>query len=181
MGVWSMKVASSTSRAIERLVRWMSRQLNCPAARRWVIPILALPLILAVGIAEAEEPGGLVPLFGNGQLTIQGSGFQPKEVVTVIAEVAAVSRRFTVTADAQGGFQVVTGLAVRPGASVKLEARGEQGTNLAVMTSVPPARIGAPIPNLPRAGGTPVLIAIGAALGLFLGGVAACRAGRCGS
>ncbi len=103
----------------------------------WGILGLCLILTLAVHGVEAQEGGGLEPSFGNGRLTITGDGFKAGEVVTVTMEVDGVRAERTVTADAQGHFELRTGIAVRAGASVSIEARGNQGTGMAAMTTVP--------------------------------------------
>lgn len=80
---------------------------------------------------------GLTPSFGDGRLTVSGDGFQPGEGITLAVRVAGIRHQFTTTADARGRFRLVTGLAVQPGASVALEARGDRGTTQAAMTSAP--------------------------------------------
>ncbi len=64
-----------------------------------------------------------------------------------------MTRQFTAVADPQGAFQLATGLAVPPGAGVKLDARGDHGTAMAAITAAPPSQ-------LPRAGGLNPLIGL---------------------
>ena len=134
--------------------------------------VLALVLgwLLSMGTASAEETGALDPSFGDGKLTIIGSGFKAGERVTITADVDGVSRQFTVVADARGGFQLATGLAVRPGASLMLDARGDKGTAVAVITAAPSKMPKAPPSpsQLPRTGGLNPLVAPAVALGVAL-------------
>jgi hypothetical protein len=50
---------------------------------------LILSWALSMGATSAEETGGLVPSFGDGKLTIIGSGYKAGEHVTITAEVGA--------------------------------------------------------------------------------------------
>ena len=100
--------------------------------------LLALVAALALaGAAGAQDEDGLVPSFGDGQLVILGAGFKAGERVALTVDIDGLVSRFTTTADGQGRFRLATGLAVRPGAAVKLEARGDQGTAKAAITGAP--------------------------------------------
>ena len=110
---------------------------------------LLLAVCVVVG-AAAQEPGGLIPSFGNGRLTVTGDGFKPGERVTLTITVDGTRQQRTVLADRRGHFAVATGIAVHPGAGVQLDARGDQGTGMAAMTAVPgllPATGTAPVPG----------------------------------
>jgi hypothetical protein len=101
---------------------------------------LLAALTLTVGTVGAQEESGLTPAFGDGRLSVSGAGFRPGERVTVSVAVDGGPRQERlVVADAQGRFRLDTGLPVRPGASVALEARGDQETVQAALTSVPAA------------------------------------------
>lgn len=119
---------------------------------------MGLALIVNVGMAAAQEPGGsLNPIFGNGRLTVTGNGFEPGEqvTVTVILDQNA-PQQFTLTADSQGQFSLETSLPVQPFASVELRAEGDRGTAVAAITSVPPAPPSGPAPSqAPSDGKTP--------------------------
>ena len=108
-----------------------------------------LGLLLTTGLAAAQEGEGLTPFFGDGRLTITGGGFRPGEQVTLTVQVAGSRHELQATADARGQFRLATSLAVLPGASVQIEARGNQGTTQAVITSAPG---GLPVPPGPEAG-----------------------------
>lgn len=92
---------------------------------------LAAALMLAGG-ASAQGEDGLVPAFGEGQLVVMGAGFGAGEGVALTVDIDGGVTRFTITADGQGRSRLATGLAVRPGATVKLEAHGDRGTTKAV-------------------------------------------------
>jgi len=114
---------------------------------------LTLALLLALQItprlASAQESSALEPSFGNGVLTIIGNAFKPGEKVTITVKVDGNTQQVTVTADSQGKFNLNTGISVKPGASLELNASGDQGTNVAVITAVPGAlpQTGAPAPS----------------------------------
>jgi hypothetical protein len=93
---------------------------------------------------------------------ITGDGFKAGEVFTLTIDVGGAHQEQQVTADAQGHFARATGIPMRPGASVRIDARGDQSTGKAVITTVP---------NLlanRSAGGPPVILA--AILGVALVG-----------
>ncbi len=98
---------------------------------------------------HARQAEGLEPSFGDGRLTITGGGFKPNERVTLSVRTGGATQQFTTTADARGRFRLETGLAVQPGSSVALEARGDQGTTQAAITSAPPGLPIAPGPPAP--------------------------------
>ena len=114
--------------------------------------ILATVAILALiaGPVAAQASPQVTPSFGDGRLTITGSGFVSGERVALSVRAEGAMHRFAATADAQGQFRVETGLALRPGASVAVEAIGDRGSAVAVITSGPGA---APLP--PPAGPPP--------------------------
>lgn len=105
------------------------------------IALLALVFVLVLaGVAHAQENASeITPSFGDGRLKILGNRFKPNENVAITVKLDGRTAMFTTTANAQGEFQLDTGLSVRPGSSVELEARGDQGSGSAVITSVPPA------------------------------------------
>jgi hypothetical protein len=113
------------------------------------IAVAAFLLLLIPAWAQGES--GLTPSFGDGWLTVSGDGFQPGEGITLTVRVAGTRHQFTTTADARGRFRLATGLAVQPGASIALEARGDRGTTQAAMTSAP-----GPLPSPAGPGGAPV-------------------------
>jgi len=109
-------------------------------------------LILGMGLAVGQESEGLTPSFGGGRLTITGGSFRAGEQITLTVQAGGTRQQFTAIADARGRFQLATDLVLRPGESVQLEARGNQGTTQAAMTSVPG---GLPLPPTPGAGQPP--------------------------
>jgi hypothetical protein len=136
---------------------------------------LALVALLAVvGLSprpvRSQGEGGLTPLFGDGRLVVTSDGFRPGEQITLTVRVAGITHRFTTTADAQGRFRLVTGLAVQPGASIALEARGDQGTTQAAITTMPGGLPGLPGPGGPRG---PAIIPEAEPWALLVGGLAA--------
>jgi hypothetical protein len=78
-----------------------------------------------------------MPDWGGGTLTVSGGGFGPGERVTVVAKVGQTQQAFQVTADARGRFVLRTGMRMGAGTRVSLEARGDQGTAMAAITTVP--------------------------------------------
>jgi hypothetical protein len=108
-----------------------------------------LALIISISNASAQETSALTPSFGNGVLSIAGAGFKPNEKVTITVKLNGTSQQVTATADAQGNFNINTGIRVQPGASLELNARGDQGTNVAAITAVPGTipQTGAPAPS----------------------------------
>jgi hypothetical protein len=137
----------------------------------------ALPSFTALG----EEISGLEPRFGDGKLVVVGNGFRPNEQVVLDVKLDAERRQFTTSADAQGHFELATGMNVRPGSGVELNARGNLGTGKAAITSAPllPGTVAAPAEpsdpgQLPQAGGLgpAALFAALVALGLVGAGVA---------
>jgi LPXTG-motif cell wall-anchored protein len=104
-----------------------------------VLGALAIVLLFA-GVAHAQDVGSsITPSFGDGKLKILGEGFKPNEKVTITVKIDAGTSTFNATADAQGAFELDTGLDLAPGSSVELDARGDQGSGSASITSVPPA------------------------------------------
>ncbi len=97
---------------------------------------LLVGLALVAG-AGAQEASGLTPSFGDGRLSVTGDGFKPGEVVTLTMTIDGTSQQRSVTADPRGHFALATGLAVRSGAAVQINAQGNQGTNMAATTAVP--------------------------------------------
>ena len=95
-------------------------------------------LVLGLGAVGAQdEESGIVPLFGDGKLRVQGSGFKAGEVVTLTVTTAAGTETFTVTAGDDGKIDVDTGIMLEPGSSVELNAVGDQGTGFAAITAAP--------------------------------------------
>lgn len=141
-------------------------------ARRvgWLLVMLFGGALLGPGTIWGQGESGLTPHFGDGRLVVTSDGFQPGEQVTLTVRVAGTTHQFTTTADAQGRFRLATGLAVPPGASVALEARGDRGTTQAAITSAPGG-----LPGLPAPGGrsTPPIIPEAASWALVAAGLAA--------
>jgi hypothetical protein len=86
---------------------------------------------------ERQESEGLTPFFGDGRLTITGGGFGAGEQIMLTVQASGTRYQFATTADARGQFRLATDLTLRAGASVQIEARGDQGTTQAAITSVP--------------------------------------------
>lgn len=109
---------------------------------------VALGLLLVFGsVVRAQDAGAQVtPSFGDGKLKILGAGFKANENVTITIKLDSGTSTFKATADAQGAFELNTGLDLSPGSSVQLDARGDQGSAGASITSVP-------ILPLPQTGG----------------------------
>lgn len=123
-------------------LRWM-RVIDC-----MVLAALVSLLSWGAGVAQdSDESEGLTPSFGNGRLTITGRGFGAGEQVTLTLQTGGTRHQFTATADARGQFRLATDLQVRPGSSVQIEARGDQGTTQAAITNAPG---GLPIPVEPE-------------------------------
>ena len=137
-------------------------------ALRWHgILAFTLVLIIAASPAAAQDAAELTPSFGNGRLTIIGAGFKAGEGVAITVTVAGGQQQVTTTADAHGNFRLATGIVVRPGQSLALDARGNQGTTLAVTTAVPGMlpTTGAPtLPMLRILSAACILLGIGFAL-----------------
>ncbi len=129
--------------------------------------VSAAIFLLLGGITHAQDGASITPSFGDGKLKILGEGFKANEKVTIAVKLDSGSHTFTATADAQGAFELDTGLQVPPLSSVELDARGDQGSGSASITSVPPA-----VP-LPQTGGTlsPVDAAVLVGLVLLVGGI----------
>ncbi len=143
--------------------------------RRCAALAFALVLVMVAGTAAAQDSAELTPSFGNGKLTISGAGFKAREAVTIIVTVEQGKRQLTTTADSQGNFELATAIAVGPGQSLELEARGDQGTTIAVTTAVPTM-----LPNT-AAPGVPTPLVIGVALVILTAGIAlrcSLRSGR---
>ncbi|MDL1894653.1 LPXTG cell wall anchor domain-containing protein [Anaerolineae bacterium CFX7] len=94
--------------------------------------------LLLGGISHAQDGASITPSFGNGKLKLLGEGFKANENVTITVKLDSGTHTFTVTANAQGEFELVTGLDLAPGSSVELDARGDQSSGGASITSVPP-------------------------------------------
>src|SRR5207253_3005239 len=131
---------------------------------------LGLLVAASTSLAATQEPeGGLLPSYGDGKLAVIGSGFKPGEHVTVTARVAGTQAQFTATADAQGSFRLETDMEVPPGTGVQLQALGDQGTGMAVITEAGPPQGAASGPAEPgRQPSGPPLQAVALALGLAL-------------
>ena len=141
--------------------------------------LTALALALLVGgVARAQDSSAeITPSFGDGKLKILGAGFKPNENVTITVKLDSGTYTFNVTANAEGKFELDTGLNVPPLSSVELAARGDQGSGSASITSVPPAM---PLPQTGAPQTSPgIPIFVGAILmGLLLlvgGGLLAAR------
>ncbi|HZQ06833.1 MAG TPA: hypothetical protein VFD70_09655 [Anaerolineae bacterium] len=105
-----------------------------------MILVSLLTLLFGGHVARAQEAGAsITPSFGDGKLKILGEGFKPNENVTITVKVNAGTFTLNATANAQGQFELDTGLSLAPGSSVELDARGDQGSGSASITSVPPA------------------------------------------
>ncbi len=177
-----MRYGKGMERCCVHRIRWPAgRRLRTPARAekgrtrcwRWALCVAIIGgLALALGglgaPALAQEVG-LTPDWGAGTLTVRGAGFRPGERVTLTARVgpAGQEQTFTVTADAQGRFTISTGMQVPAGSNVRLEARGDQGTGMAAIRSVPALPLGPPDEDSETAG------VGGAGARLLLGGVAA--------
>ncbi len=94
--------------------------------------------LLLGGVTHAQESASITPSFGDGKLKILGEGFKANENVTITVKLNSGTHTFTVTANAQGEFELDAGLDLAPGSSVELDARGDQGSGGASITSVPP-------------------------------------------
>ncbi len=106
-----------------------------------VAALMSLALFTSLGgVTHAQDvDASVTPSFGDGKLKIFGEGFKPNENVTVTVKLDSGSHTFTTTANTQGEFELETGLDVPPLSSVELDARGDQGSGSAAITSVPPA------------------------------------------
>lgn len=100
---------------------------------------IALFLLLGGVIHAQDNDASVTPSFGDGKLKILGEGFKPNENVTLTVTLDSGTHTFNVTASAQGEFELDTKLDVPPLSSVELDARGDQGSGSASITSVPPA------------------------------------------
>jgi hypothetical protein len=130
-----------------------------------VLTILAA-LMFSVGLVSAEESAGLNLAFGEGKLTVSGDGFKAGEQVTLTVRAGGVERQFMATADARGRFRLETGLAVQPGSSLAIEARGDQGTAQASITSMPGPLTARPGASSPAVGAAPAAPAPSASIPL---------------
>src|SRR5262245_48908724 len=73
----------------------------------------------------------------DGHLIVTGDGFLPNENLVLRVETSSGGgRRLTVRADFQGNFFLPTDLSARPGESVRLDARGDQGSARTTFSSV---------------------------------------------
>lgn len=124
-------------------------------------------LLLAVsslfgGVAYAQDAGTeITPSFGDGKLKVLGAGFKPNENVTINVTIDSGAHTFTATANAEGAFELDTGLEVAPLSSVELDARGDQGSGSASITGVP-------VLPLPQTGAVIPSVGITLILGLLL-------------
>jgi hypothetical protein len=116
------------------------------SAATWMPLITLVVLSVAPPLVGAQGSEGLTPSFGDGRLTLTGAGFRPNERITVSVRVGDARHEFTVTADPRGRFRLATGLSVPHGSSVRVDARGDQGTTQATITSAPGALPGQPSP-----------------------------------
>jgi hypothetical protein len=89
------------------------------------------------GAARAQSSGEITPRFGDVSLTLVGRDFGPGEVVTIAVHLDTGDVNLNVTANDRGRFRLDTGLPVSTSMGLALEATGDQGTELAVMTGVP--------------------------------------------
>lgn len=126
--------------------------LRCTRSSAGALLATITSLILSLGLAAAQDTVGLTPSFGDGRLTVAGGGFRPGERVTLTVRAGGTSQQFMTTADTRGQFRLATGLTLSPGASVQIEARGDQGTTQAAITSAPG---GLPLPPGPEPEGRP--------------------------
>ena len=108
------------------------------------ILMAVISLALIAGPAAAQASPQVTPSFGDGRLEIIGAGFGSSERVELSVRAEGALHRFAATADAQGHFRVETGLALRPGASIAVEAIGDRGSAMAVISSGPAG--GGPLP-----------------------------------
>lgn len=108
--------------------------------------VLIIAFLLNVATIAAQEEDGITPLFGSGKLTIQGAGFKPGENVTLTIKIEGAASEIKVKADPLGKFSLSTNLPVKPGQSIEIDARGDQGSGKAAITAVPPL--------LPQTGGS---------------------------
>ncbi len=92
-----------------------------------VLLVTLLAFAIAGGNAHAQDAAEITPNFGNGKLTVTGMGFKPNEKVTMTVKIDSGTSTFSATANGQGSFELDTGLVVKPGSSVELDARGDQG------------------------------------------------------
>jgi hypothetical protein len=134
-----------------------------------LVALGAAVLMTAFGldVASAHDgDSGLVPLYGDGRLMVDGDGFGPDERLTVAVGTPDGGRRqFAVTASGEGHFHLVTDLPVRPGDGVRLDVSGDRGS---VRTTI--ASVSRPMPwdgvDLTRA----LAVALGGAI-VLVGGV----------
>lgn len=110
-------------------------------------------LLMFSGTIHAQDTGTqITPSFGDGKLKILGAGFKPNEKVTLTVKIDRGTFTFDVTANGGGDFELATGLDLAVGSSVEIDARGDQGSGSASITSVPPAlplpQTGAAMPSL---------------------------------
>lgn len=124
--------------------------------------LLLAVLSLFGGVAYAQDAGTeITPSFGDGKLKVLGAGFKPNESVTITVTIDSGTHTFIASADAQGAFEVETGLDLAPGSSVELDGRGDQGSGSASITGVP-------VLPLPQTGAAIPSIGIPLILGLLL-------------
>jgi hypothetical protein len=103
--------------------------------------VAAAVLLTALGAGVAGAHGGdngLVPLYADGRRVVSGEEFGPDENLDVAVQAPdGERRRFSVRADGQGHFRLVTDLPVRVGDDVRLDARGDRGSVRTTSGSVP--------------------------------------------
>lgn len=160
----------------------MLRAIGLKIATGGILGLLTV-MMLAVSLVRAQELGDLIPSFGDGKLQITGDGFQADESVTITVDVDGARQQLTVKADSQGRFRLPTDIPVKPGASVQLDARGDKGTTMAAITSVPLLPLaGGSVPpgQLPRSGSPalPVVAVVAVGLSLIGSGLALGRVRR---
>jgi hypothetical protein len=181
---WTRRLAGRRLRAATRAEAGRAR------CWRWALCVAISGLVLALGgpggpgaPALAQELG-LTPDWGAGTLTVRGAGFRPGERVTLTARVGpgpvGQEQTFSVTADAQGRFTINTGMQVPAGSSVRLEARGDQGTGMAAVTSAPALPLGPPDVDSGTggAGGAGARLLLAGAVAALVAGLAGWRLAR---
>jgi hypothetical protein len=117
--------------------------------------LVALAILLSAGVVGAQ--GSVTPSYGDGTLTLTGEGYRPGEQVEITVRAAGSMQQFSARADANGRFQLATGLQVAPMSRVEIEARDEQGLTQVTTTSAPGAvpGPGGGMPLPPPGGGMP--------------------------
>lgn len=102
-----------------------------------VVFVVLAVLFVFVGVTHAQSASAeITPSFGDGKLKILGAGFKPNENVIITVKIDSGTSTFNAAANAQGAFELDTGLDLAPGSNVALDARGDQGSGGASITSV---------------------------------------------